>query len=237
MSLEETPHRWRNQHNTPWTGAARARLIELWTTTDWSGVRISAALGDEFGVHWFPASITRKAERLGLPPRKPVTVWSGELLGRLKSLWEKNDQSAAQIASRMNAEFGTNFTRNAILGKVQKLGMTGRRVSNRLTTEERRERNNARKRSWYAKNSQKVIERNRKYSERIRSRLIAPSIEDFAIPTPQRKSLLDLGAHDCRWGVGDPKSDSFFFCGAVAEKDRPYCPAHCKRAYRETIAY
>lgn len=44
-------------------------------------------------------------------------------------------------------------------------------------------------------------------------------------------SLMDLKLSSCRWPIGDPKEDSFHFCGAQTTTGKPYCPEHCKIAY------
>jgi GcrA cell cycle regulator len=62
-----------------------------------------------------------------------------------------------------------------------------------------------------------------------------PYVEDADagtdIPPTQRRSLLDLDRAVCRWPFGDPATAGFFFCGAPALTDRPYCPEHCALAY------
>jgi GcrA cell cycle regulator len=54
---------------------------------------------------------------------------------------------------------------------------------------------------------------------------------DADIPLPQRRSLLELDRHACRWPIGDPRSPDFLFCGAKPRRGKPYCAAHCARAY------
>jgi hypothetical protein len=55
---------------------------------------------------------------------------------------------------------------------------------------------------------------------------------DESIPMEQRRSLADLEASTCKWGVGDPCSPDFFFCGAVTSgKREPYCAAHSRAAF------
>lgn len=44
-------------------------------------------------------------------------------------------------------------------------------------------------------------------------------------------TLMDLKLSSCRWPIGDPKEDSFHFCGAQTTTGKPYCPEHCKVAY------
>jgi GcrA cell cycle regulator len=55
---------------------------------------------------------------------------------------------------------------------------------------------------------------------------------DLDIPRRQRRSLMQLNERACRWPVGDPSSPDFFFCGAPRAAGKPFCAAHCKRAYR-----
>jgi GcrA cell cycle regulator len=42
----------------------------------------------------------------------------------------------------------------------------------------------------------------------------------------KHKTLLELETGDCRWPVGDPRSDNFHFCGAPQMLGRPYCITH-----------
>lgn len=58
-----------------------------------------------------------------------------------------------------------------------------------------------------------------------------PTIDDLSIPMAQRKTLLDLTNHTCRWPVGDSKDPDFFFCGAEPLPEKPYCAAHNARAF------
>ncbi len=37
----------------------------------------------------------------------------------------------------------------------------------------------------------------------------------------------------CQWPHGDPGTAAFHFCGAKALAGKPYCEAHCARAYRK----
>jgi GcrA cell cycle regulator len=50
------------------------------------------------------------------------------------------------------------------------------------------------------------------------------------IRTP--KTLLDLEHHDCRWPIGEPRSDDFHFCGEPQAAGRPYCAHHWAKAFQ-----
>jgi GcrA cell cycle regulator len=45
-------------------------------------------------------------------------------------------------------------------------------------------------------------------------------------------TVLTLGAHMCKWPIGDPASDEFTFCGKRAGDEGPYCVEHARVAYQ-----
>jgi hypothetical protein len=59
---------------------------------------------------------------------------------------------------------------------------------------------------------------------------------DANIPRRRRRLFFELSDDTCRWPVGDPGSARFFFCGARAAHNKPYCAEHCARAYRRPRA-
>jgi GcrA cell cycle regulator len=48
----------------------------------------------------------------------------------------------------------------------------------------------------------------------------------------QGGQVLTLGAHMCKWPIGDPSSDGFTFCGRHAVDESPYCAEHGRIAYQ-----
>jgi GcrA cell cycle regulator len=59
-----------------------------------------------------------------------------------------------------------------------------------------------------------------------------PEPELLEIPVEQRKTLLQLNEHTCRWPVGDPGGGEFYFCGGESMNDLPYCTHHSRIAYQ-----
>ncbi len=57
---------------------------------------------------------------------------------------------------------------------------------------------------------------------------IPPSVQH---QKPPRLGLADLGPHQCRWPSGNPGDEAFEFCGETVHLGKPYCHAHCARAY------
>ena len=44
--------------------------------------------------------------------------------------------------------------------------------------------------------------------------------------------MLTLGAHMCKWPIGDPSADTFTFCGKRIDGDGSYCVGHARVAYQ-----
>jgi GcrA cell cycle regulator len=76
-------------------------------------------------------------------------------------------------------------------------------------------------------------------SKALRRRRAAARRENPAPPSPapaksRGTSLLELTNDTCRWPHGNPRTKSFFFCGAPGadlERGMPYCPRHAERAF------
>ena len=52
----------------------------------------------------------------------------------------------------------------------------------------------------------------------------------------KKKSIIDLGAGDCRWPIGDPRGSGFHFCGAQQTAGRPYCAHHLAQSFDQSRA-
>ena len=144
-----------------------------------------------------------------------VLTWSDDRVEQLKKLWEAG-LSAGQIV----AELG-NVTRNAVIGKVHRLGLSGHVKAGRPA----------------AGPTQQAIQR--KIARRPRQqphRDEAPGIiEKFPAEAPEIAgpgiSLLDLNDSNCHWPKGDWSDAATEFCGAKALTGLPYCAAHSRIAY------
>lgn len=143
------------------------------------------------------------------------TPWTSVRLARMTGLWAEG-LSAAETAKRLNEEFGTHFSRSAVIGKVYRQNIPKRQVENRGR--------------WVRDNTTRARRIQRRPSV-IELTADAPNIDDNSIPFAQRKTLFKLAMHNCRWPVGDPCAPDFFFCGGQAIETQPYCAGHAKRAY------
>ena len=50
--------------------------------------------------------------------------------------------------------------------------------------------------------------------------------------TAKRISLMELTEKTCKWPVGDPATDDFWFCGLAVKTGKPYCEAHVGVAFQ-----
>jgi len=146
--------------------------------------------------------------------------WTEERVELLKKLWA-DGLSASQIA----AELG-GITRNAVIGKVHRLGLSGRAKSPSSSSPRPRK----------PRSSNHMI-RVPRSSMRGNTALAydyqaEPEPELMEIPAEQRKSLLQLTEATCHWPVGDPGSADFFFCGGESSEGSPYCNFHSRVAYQ-----
>jgi GcrA cell cycle regulator len=156
-----------------------------------------------------------------------VLTWSDDRVEQLKKLWEAG-LSASQIA----AELG-NVTRNAVIGKVHRLGLSGRAKSPSSAAPRQRKPRPAQQMMRVAR---PVTRGNTALAHAFEVELEPdPVAFDNVVPMSQRLSLLELSEATCHWPVGDPSSPDFFFCGGKSLAGLPYCAQHSRIAYQPTV--
>jgi GcrA cell cycle regulator len=176
------------------------------------------------------------------------TGWTDERVELLKKLWLEG-LSASQIAGVL----GEGVTRNAVIGKVHRLKLTGRakpassapraRTAPRAPSVRRISTGSQRPSSGIAS---MMKSRNmsgggaiqgatalKMEDEFQREVYVAPQVQELYIPEDQRLSLLQLNEHTCKWPIGDPLTPDFYFCGQHSEEGKPYCDFHSRRAYHQ----
>jgi GcrA cell cycle regulator len=147
-------------------------------------------------------------------------IWATpDLDAALRRKWE-DGESCSQIAVAINTEFGTKFTRNAIIGVVTRKALAKRKRK----TEARAPAKRSHRKRMFAITTMPQ-------AERPVPQRPPPSVVDQAIPIEQRRTLMQLTNRTCKWPVGDPGTPGFFFCGAEALQPFPYCESHCLRSY------
>ncbi len=150
--------------------------------------------------------------------------WTDERVELLKKLWS-DGLSASQIA----AELG-GITRNAVIGKVHRLGLSGRAKSTSAGAPRQRK---VRAPSHMLRIGRGAIRGNTALAHAYDVEVEAePELIDNIIPIGQRRTILELTEQTCRWPVGDPGGSDFFFCGGNTVTGLPYCAYHSRVAYQ-----
>ena len=190
--------------------------------------------------------------------------WTDDRVEILKKMWGEG-QSASQIAKELGG-----VTRNAVIGKVHRLGL-----SNRTATAAPAAPAAAAKPEAKAKPAAKPAAAAKPKAEPApeaaepepaeaapaprpnlpaRAKIIPagqplppqPSANEISpealakVSEVEKKSkkigLMDLTERTCKWPVGDPATDDFWFCGLPVQQGKPYCEAHVGVAFQPMSA-
>lgn len=159
-------------------------------------------------------------------------AWNDERVELLRKLWAEG-LSASQIAGRLGG-----VTRNAVIGKVHRLGLSGRATTSRVKMI--RPRNRAAAPGVPA--AKRAATPARRFAQSGNPALrqlyqpdaepFIPSVEELDIPLAERKSIQTLTECSCRWPIGDPQLADFHFCGKNKVPGLPYCEFHARRAFQ-----
>ena len=194
--------------------------------------------------------------------------WTDERVETLKRMWAEG-QSASQIAKELGG-----VTRNAVIGKVHRLGL-----SNRVEGEDQPA-------APAAPEPQSVAEPVAAAAPAEAPRVEPepepePEAETAEAPEPQpapqpvfaprrpivpagqplppqpsaneispetlasvrevekralKLSLMELTERTCKWPIGDPATEKFWFCGLPSTAGKPYCEAHVGVAFQPMSA-
>jgi len=145
--------------------------------------------------------------------------WTDERVELLKKLWQ-DGLSASQIAKQLGG-----VTRNAVIGKVHRLGLSGRAAPSKPARP-------AFKAPRQARPVTAAPSAPRRIAEPVAAQAApAPTPVRYVEEAPGSATVLTLGAHMCKWPIGDPASEGFTFCGRRAS-DGPYCGEHARVAYQ-----
>ena len=139
-----------------------------------------------------------------------MSYWDETREAKLKELWEKG-HTASQIAELLG---GT--TRNAVIGKAHRLKLAGRVQSKKPEKEKRQVDSGLSK-------EEKYISRR----SRFKSLLLD---KDFEPENP--KKLEELTDNNCRWPMGHPDQENFYFCGRKPIEGFSYCKLHILYAFQ-----
>ena len=173
--------------------------------------------------------------------------WTDERVETLKKMWGEG-QSASQIAKELGG-----VTRNAVIGKVHRLGLSNRAgaaPAKPAAKEKPAAAKPAADKPATSPSSEPAAEVADKPVVPIRRQIIPagqplppqPSANEISpealasvreIEKKSKKiSLMELTERTCKWPVGDPATDDFWFCGLPVQAGKPYCEAHVGVAFQ-----
>lgn len=181
--------------------------------------------------------------------------WTDERVEVLKRMWGEG-QSASQIAKELGG-----VTRNAVIGKVHRLGLSNRAGASASPAKEDTK---AAKPKAAAKKAEP-----RSKPQAAAKPAPAPQPEARPVHTPalrkpfitagqplppqpsaneispealatvrevekkaKKISLMELTERTCKWPIGDPATEDFWFCGLPVQPGKPYCEAHVGVAFQ-----
>jgi len=164
-------------------------------------------------------------------------AWTDERVALLTKLWNEG-HTASQIAE----QFG-DITRNAVIGKVHRLGLSGRAAASRFRAARIRMRPRTHQprgggMGGYATQGNTALKAD---AETMPTDWPSPARRPMLRPVEQPAAetetgpvvgLLELKEDSCRWPVGHPDQPGFGFCGCKKAHDGPYCERHAAVAYQ-----
>lgn len=148
--------------------------------------------------------------------------WTDERVDLLKKLWT-DGFSASQIAMRLRG-----VTRMAVIGKVHRLGLSGRATTVRMKSHHA---------GLGGRKTSAIMRERAKQQVRAKVKAEAPDamrLPREPMPPPlatdiARVSFADIEAGQCRFIPGDPKAPGPMFCGCETVPGTSYCAVHLAR--------
>ena len=137
--------------------------------------------------------------------------WSDEKVAKLKELWGSG-KTASQIA-----EIIGGVSRNAVIGKSFRLNLSAKIKTRKATSNQ----------SFEKASENKNISPQKTRKNKFKSLIIDKNFE------PENpKQLEELDESVCKWPIGHPDEENFYFCGRTSLKDFSYCKLHLLYAYQ-----
>ena len=180
--------------------------------------------------------------------------WTDDRVETLKKMWGEG-QSASQIAKELGG-----VTRNAVIGKVHRLGLSNRTTTGAAAKPDAKPKAKPApkpevkpKAKVEAKEPvimQTVAAAPPKSTLPARKQIIPagqplppqPSANEISpealakVNEVEKKAkkigLMELTERTCKWPVGDPATEDFWFCGLPVNQGKPYCEAHVGVAFQ-----
>ena len=182
--------------------------------------------------------------------------WTDDRVELLKTMWGAG-KSASQIAKELGG-----VTRNAVIGKVHRLGLSNRATPAKAAKEKTQPKEQAKARQptggGRSGAAQEAGATSRTADRPVNVPLRKPIITAGKPLPPQPSNseisqealanvaqiekkakklhLMQLTERTCKWPIGDPATEDFWFCGLTVQQSKPYCEAHNSVAFQPMSA-
>ena len=156
--------------------------------------------------------------------------WTNARIELLQKLWLKG-----WSASRIAGELAHGITRNAVIGKVYRLGLSGRAKALPGNVPASPPHQKAPRRAAHQHaNSPQVVGNTVLVLHPFVIEVAGPeTVRDVVVPISEPVTIWELRESMCRWPIGDPAQSEFRFCGAKKLPGQgPYCACHAGLAYQ-----
>ncbi len=189
---------------------------------------------------------TEQQSRILRRETETIVSWTDDRVEMLKKLWAEG-LSASQIAAKLGG-----VSRNAVIGKVHRLKLSGRAKSPKSAAPKTKRTAAPRSAASGATGGRggggygaggrtggsmtHAIGATALKQDHQLAPLSAPvqrPMEDVVVPIPKRLPLTELNEHTCKWPYGDPLAGEFYFCGHNSDEKSPYCKYHGKLAFQQ----
>ncbi len=157
-------------------------------------------------------------------------AWTEDRVETLKKLWA-DGLSASQIAKQLGG-----VTRNAVIGKVHRLGLSGRatpsRPARRPAPRPAQPRTPKPAAAKVAKPAAASAPTPPTPVRPAPEPVLPAPVDAQKLPSGEYATVLTLREGMCKWPIGDPASTEFRFCGRKTAAGTAYCDAHSQVAYQ-----
>ena len=156
--------------------------------------------------------------------------WTNERIELLQKLWLQG-----WSASRIAGELACGITRNAVIGKVYRLGLSGRVNvrSGNVSASPRHQKAPRRPAHRHADSPQIAGNTALAFHPFVIEAPAPQTVREVVVPISEPVTISELRESMCRWPIGDPAQSEFRFCGAKKLPGQgPYCACHAGIAYQ-----
>ena len=147
------------------------------------------------------------------------TVWPEAAMERLQVLWREG-LSASQISRQLFADLQVRYSRNAVIGKVHRLGLVGRKSPDAKVS-----------RRSLAERAERAPRVRASKSDKPPAQKAPPPPLPSETPPETARPWNARKGRECQWIYGEPSADALTCC-SPAQPGSPWCPSHARLIYQ-----